>query len=95
MQYTIESLAHNGIRDIVLVVGYRKEHIFDYMGSGEQFGIEIKYIKQEKQLGAANAITQAKPVDDDEVMVMPGDKLIESDTISKFKDAKPEEMVVK
>jgi len=33
LQYTIESLANNGIRDIVLVVGYRKEHIFDYMGS--------------------------------------------------------------
>jgi len=95
LQYTIESLAHNGIRDIIIVVGYRKEHIFDYMGSGERFDVEIKYIKQERQLGTADALIQAKPVVDDEFMVLPGDKLIESDTISKFKDAEPEAMLVK
>lgn len=95
LQYTIESLAHNGIRDIILVVGYRREHIFDYMGSGEQFDVEIKYIKQERQLGTADALIQAKTVVDNVFMVLPGDKLIEADTISQFINAEPEAMLVK
>ena len=95
LQYIVESLAHNGIRDLVLVVGYRREHIFDYMGSGEQFDVEIKYINQKKQLGTADALFQAKMAVDDEFIVLPGDKLIEPDTIAQLKDAAPEAMLVK
>jgi len=36
LQYMVEALAQNGIRNIVMVVGYKREQIFDYMGSGEQ-----------------------------------------------------------
>ena len=59
LQYVIESLAQNGIRNIVLVVGYKKEQIFDYMGSGEQFGVDITYITQQGQVGTAHALAQA------------------------------------
>jgi glucose-1-phosphate thymidylyltransferase len=95
LQYIVESLAHNGIRDLVLVVGYRREHIFDYMGSGEQFGVKIKYINQKNQLGTADALFQVKMAVDDEFIVLPGDKLIEPDTIAQLKDAAPEAMIVK
>ena len=95
LQYVVESLAQNGIRNIVLVVGYRREQIFDYMGSGEQFGVEITYVTQERQLGTAHALLQAKSVVNDEFLVLPGDKLIEADTISQFISRKPEAMLVK
>ena len=42
LQYVVEALAQIGIRDIVLLVGYHKEQIFDYMGSGEQLGVAIE-----------------------------------------------------
>ena len=42
LAYVVESLAQNGIRNIVLVVGYKREQVFDYLGSGEQFGIEFQ-----------------------------------------------------
>jgi len=29
LQYVVEALAQNGIRSIVLVVGYRKEQVFE------------------------------------------------------------------
>ena len=57
LQYVIESLAQNGVRNIVLVVGYRREQVFDYIGSGEQFGVDIVYVTQEKQLGTAHALS--------------------------------------
>ena len=95
LQYVIESLAENGIRSIVLVVGYRKEQVFDYMGSGERFGVEITYINQEKQLGTAHALVQAKGVTEKEFLVLSGDNLIEPDTIAQFVGSKPDAVLVK
>ena len=95
LQYVVESLAKNGIRNIVLVVGYRKEQVFDYMGSGEQFGVNITYVTQEKQLGTAHALAQAKGVIENEFLVLPGDNLIEADTIAQFATIKPEAILVK
>jgi len=95
LQYVIEALAQNGIRDIVLVVGYQKEQVLDYMGSGEQFGVNLTYVTQEKQLGTAHALAQAKGVIQDEFLLLPGDNLIEADTIVQFTTIKPEAVLVK
>jgi len=95
LQYVVESLAQNGIRNIVLVIGYRREQIFDYMGSGERFGVDITYITQERQLGTAHALAQAKAVTESEFLVLPGDNLIEADAIAQFVTVKPEAMLVK
>lgn len=95
VQYVVESLAQNGIRNIVLVVGYRREQVFDYMGSGERFGVDITYITQQRQLGTAHALAQAKAVTESEFLVLPGDNLIEADTITQFVAVKPEAMLVK
>jgi len=95
LQYVVESLAQNGVRNIILIVGYRKEQVFDYIGSGEQFGVDITYITQDRQLGTAHALAQAKGVTESEFMVLPGDKLIEPDTIAQFVGIKPEALLVK
>ena len=94
-RYVVEAVARSGIRNIVLVVGYRKEQVFDQMDSGEQFGIDIKYVTQERQLGTAHALAQAKAVIENEFLVSPGDNLIEADTIASFAEVKPEAMLVK
>ena len=95
LQYIIESLAQNGIHHIVIVGGYHKEQVFDCIGSGEQFGVEITYVTQEKQLGTAHALAQARAVAESEFLVLPGDNLIEAGTIAHFVTVKPEAMLVK
>jgi len=95
LQYVVEALAQNGIRDIVLVVGYHKEQVFDYMGSGEQLGVNLTYVTQERQVGTAHALAQAKGVIQNEFLVLPGDNLIEADTITQFAAIKPEAVLVK
>lgn len=95
LQYVVESLAHNGIRQIVIVVGYRREQVFDYIGTGEQFGVNIVYITQERQLGTAHALAQAKDAVESEFLVLHGDKLIEADTIAQFVTVKPNAVLVK
>jgi len=94
LQYVVEALAQNGIRNIVFVVGYRKEQVYDYMGAGERFGVDITYITQATQLGTAHALSQAKGVAEDEFLVLPGDNLIEADTIADFVAMKPEAVLV-
>ncbi|MFH1169232.1 MAG: bifunctional sugar-1-phosphate nucleotidylyltransferase/acetyltransferase [Chloroflexota bacterium] len=95
LQYAVEALAENGIRNIVLVVGYRKEQVFNYMGSGEKFGVDITYITQEKQLGTAHALAQASEVVEDEFLVLSGDNLIEAGTIARLAGAEPAAVLVK
>ena len=95
LRYVIESLAQQGIRNIVLVVGYRKEQIFDYIGSGEQFGVQVTYVTQDKQAGTAHALLQAKDVANTEFLVLAGDKLIEPDTIAELVRLEPPAMLVK
>lgn len=95
LAYVVESLVQNGIRNIVLVVGYKKEQIFDYMGSGEQFGIDLTYVTQDKQLGTAHALAQAKGAVEDEFLVLPGNKLIEAETIAEFANIQPQAVLVK
>ncbi len=56
LQYVIESLAKNGVFQLVIVVGYRKEQVQDYFGSGEKFGVDITYVVQEQQLGTGHAL---------------------------------------
>jgi UDP-N-acetylglucosamine diphosphorylase/glucosamine-1-phosphate N-acetyltransferase len=95
LQYIIEALAKNGIRDIVLIVGYRKEQVYDYLSSGERCGVSITYVTQTSQLGTAHALMQAKDVVGEEFLVLPGDNLIEAHTIADFIQVRPEAMLVK
>jgi glucose-1-phosphate thymidylyltransferase len=95
LQYVVESLAQNGIRNIVFVVGYRKEQVYDYMGAGERFGVDITYVTQQAQLGTAHALSQVREIAEDEFLVLPGDNLIEAATIADFMQVSPEAMLVK
>jgi UDP-N-acetylglucosamine diphosphorylase/glucosamine-1-phosphate N-acetyltransferase len=95
LQFIIESLARVGIRNIVLVVGYRKEQVFDYFSSGEKLGVNITYVTQTQQLGTAHALIQAKNIVEDEFLVLPGDNLIEASTIAEFTEVKPAAVLAK
>ncbi|MFH1381963.1 MAG: bifunctional sugar-1-phosphate nucleotidylyltransferase/acetyltransferase [Chloroflexota bacterium] len=95
LQYVVEALAQNGIRDIAIVVGYKREEIFDYFGTGEQSGVNITYITQERQLGTAHALAQAKNNVKADFLVLPGDNLIDAKTISEFVKIKPPAVLVK
>ncbi len=95
LQYIVESLAINGIRNIVIVVGYKREQIFNYLGDGEQFGVKIVYAVQDRQLGTAHALMQANETVENEFLILPGDNLIDANTIAQFISMKPNAVLVK
>ena len=95
LQYVVEALAVNGVRHIIMVVGYRKEQVQDYCGSGEKLGVEIDYIVQKQQLGTAHALRQAKDVVEDRFLVLPGDNIIKPDTIARLVEAEQSIILLK
>lgn len=85
LEHVISSLEKNGIRDIILIVGYEKERIMNYFEDGLNFGVNITYVEQKAQLGTAHAIEQAKKLispEDSEFLVLNGDNLVEPKTIA-------------
>ncbi len=95
LQHIIEALSQNGIRDIVLVVGHRKERIFDFLGSGSALGVNMTYVTQAQQLGSADALAQAQPFAGDDFLVLPGDKYIRAETLSSVIRTSDSAMLVK
>jgi UDP-N-acetylglucosamine diphosphorylase / glucose-1-phosphate thymidylyltransferase / UDP-N-acetylgalactosamine diphosphorylase / glucosamine-1-phosphate N-acetyltransferase / galactosamine-1-phosphate N-acetyltransferase len=95
IHYVIEALTANGINDIVIVVGYKKELIFNYIGDGSQFNAKITFINQDKQLGSSHALAQAAAALEDEFLVLSGNTLIVPETISRFIKQKVPSILIK
>ena len=53
IEYVIEALLKNGIRDIIVVVGYRKEQVTRFLN---QLDVPVEVVVQAKQLGTAHAL---------------------------------------
>jgi len=43
LEYLIETLKENGIKEVVILIGYLGEKIKEYFGDGSRFGLRIKY----------------------------------------------------
>lgn len=95
LQHVIEALAQSGITEITIVVGYKKENIFDFFSGGENFGVNIDYVTQSQQLGTAHALAQVRDKVKGEFLILPGDNAIESRTISRVLETRPPAILLK
>jgi glucose-1-phosphate thymidylyltransferase len=85
LEHIINALVKNDIKEIILVVGYKKERIMDHFEDGINFGVKIKYVEQKAQIGTAHAILQARDLigkDEDKFIVVNGDNIIGPDAIA-------------
>ncbi len=82
LEYQLEFLKINGIRDIVLCVGHLGTQIKDRFGDGSSFDMSIRYSTEDKLLGTAGAVKKAEPMLDDIFFTMYGDSYLFLD----FKD---------
>ena len=51
LQHSIEQCVQYGIKDIKLLVSYKKETIQNFFGNGNKFGASIQYIYEDKPKG--------------------------------------------
>ncbi|MCK4355032.1 NTP transferase domain-containing protein [Candidatus Parcubacteria bacterium] len=78
IQYVIENLSKENIKDIIIIVDQNTGQIENYFGNGSKFGVKIRYIFQKKALGMANALTAAQNLVDDNFFVLNADDVFES-----------------
>ena len=80
LERTLEALAGAGVRQIILVVGFRKEKIRDRLGNGKSFGSELKYVNQKTAKGTADALGTCSNElkNEDRFLVLYGDDYYES-----------------
>jgi UDP-N-acetylglucosamine diphosphorylase/glucosamine-1-phosphate N-acetyltransferase len=91
IEYVIDALTKNGIRDIIVVVGYRKEQVTRFLNGLE---VPIDVVVQEKQLGTAHALQCAESKIDGDFLVLPGDNYIDPQSIARIRNI-PNAILVK
>ena len=86
-QYALEDLRNVGIDDIAIILGdIYPEKVKEYYGNGEEFGVNITYIYQEKPKGISHAIRLCKEfVGNDKFIVYLGDNVLRKNLIDYTK----------
>ena len=84
LEYIIEFLVENEIKNIYIIVGNKKETIMNYFGNGDEFGVHIHYLFQENANGIAMALTLAKEFIEGNFLCVLGDTFIQKQKITRM-----------
>ncbi|MEM2024679.1 MAG: nucleotidyltransferase family protein [Desulfurococcaceae archaeon] len=87
LEWQIMWLKKHGFEEVILLVGYKKEKIIEYFGSGNRFGSKIIYVVEDEPLGTGGAIKNAEHVlsRQDVFLVINGDILTNIDPLLLLK----------
>ncbi len=94
MEHVIRALAANGVKDLIVVVGYQKERVMNHFEDGVAFGVRITYIEQSELLGTAHALRKAEPYLDEEFLVVNGDNLVDARAVKELISAKGDNVIL-
>ena len=93
MEYQIEFLRNQGIKDIIITVSYKKEVIMDYFGDGKKlsqvtgkpFDVNILYYEEDKPLGNAGALFRLRDRLSEDFLLINADVIFDID-LERFVD---------
>jgi len=86
LEHVLDALVDAGVRQLVLVVGYRRDRVQEYFGPSYR-DVPIEYAVQDKQLGSGHALLQARDAIEGSCVVVNGDRLIEAGSVRDVVDA--------
>ncbi len=66
IEHAIDAFKEADITDICIVVGHKQHAILDYLGSGQELGVQLTYAVQDERNGLATAVGAGRRVIDDE-----------------------------
>lgn len=74
IEHVINNLQVCGINEILVITGWKKGAVLDYLGSGRRLGVNIYYRVQDEEKGTADAINLTREwVEDEDFIVIYGD----------------------
>ena len=77
LEHQIELARRYGLKDILILVGYKSEQIIDYFGNGSKWEVNITYSVEEKPLGTAGALKSVEHRINGRFMVFYGDTMMD------------------
>lgn len=78
LQHIVEGLHGAGVREVLLVVGYREDVVRDFFGDGAAFGVAVHYERQVTQDGTGRVVELGKAFTGDEPFLLSyGDILLD------------------
>lgn len=83
LEYIILNLKNQGIKKVVMTVGYLKEKIIEYFGNGDKWDMNIEYLIEEEKQNTAGSILPLKEKISKDFVVIMGDQITDID-INKF-----------
>ena len=83
VEYTLEMFREAGVKDIYVVVGWKKEVIIGYLEDGGEFGVHLSYVIQREPRGTADAILQLEGFLDEAFVAAFGDIVLKPKTFLK------------
>jgi len=87
LEWIVSGLAANGIKEVLIVVGYRREVIEEHFGDGSKLGVKISYVEQVKQDGTGKVVELGKEFTGDEPFVLSyGDILVPPESYEPLVD---------
>ncbi len=76
--HLVESIAREGISDIVVTLGYKGGNIEEAIGDGRAYGVHIEYVYDKKKLSTAGSVKNAEEYFGNEsFMVIGGDHVMD------------------
>ena len=78
LEWQIDCLRNQGLKDITLVIGYLGNVIKEYFDDGSQFGVNISYFVEDSPLGTAGALFKMDDLTND-FLLMCGDVILDVD----------------
>jgi len=87
LYYIISLLQKQGIKDVVLCIGYLGERVKNFFGNGKKLGVNIKYSAEDvKLLGTGGALRQARHLLNEYFLVLNGDTYLPADYLEVEKE---------
>ena len=79
LEYAVNELVAQDIKDIILVVGHLGHVIKEYFGDGAKFGARISYLTEEQPLGTAGGLYFLKDKIKEDFLLLNGDIIFSID----------------
>ena len=82
LDYNLHALKASGVTEVVLVTHYMSAAIRQYFGDDKWNGLKISYVEQTDMLGTGNAVSEIEPYVEGDFVLVYGDLLFASESVS-------------
>ena len=86
LQRTVKGLVRAGVGEIVMVVQFEAEKIKNFFGDGQHLGCKVRYVKQKRLGGTADAVRTCENElrGEDRFLIIYGDNYYDQKALNKF-----------